>query len=175
MLNFAGVLGELGAYGLYNGVRRVHDALGSLGLALLALAGIAGWQWTSDIKRQGLRDGVVKLGEFGLAMYASQQEAEQRFNRALPAVSAWNDLARVMDRDSLIGRACLYTLAREPRGEMSARELAACIAQDVDCTDARVRTLLRTTGCFDEVYRGRWQAGAVARPGQLVSDLAPAG
>jgi hypothetical protein len=168
MLNFAGVLGELSGIGLYNGARRVQDALGPLGLALLALAGVVAWQWVRDPGRQGLRDGVLRLGECALAMYANQQEAEQKLDRALPAAPAWSDLARTTDRDSLIGRACLYTLAREPQGEMSAQELAERVSWHVECTAARVRALLRTASCFDAVSRGRWQAGALAPASQFV-------
>ena len=169
MLNFAGVLGELSGAGMYNGARRLHDALGPVSFAVLALAAFVGWQWVRDPKRQGFRDGLMKFGEFGLAIGAMQHDGERHFDRALPGTPTWNELASTNERDSVLGRACLYTLAREPQGEMSAQELAGRVAMRLDCTDARVRALLRVTSCFDQVRPGRWQVGAVAPGYEIVA------
>jgi len=75
--------------------------------------------------------------------------------------------------DAVLGRACVYYLAREWYGHMSASELAAKIRPQISCSDGRVRGLLRATPCFTEVDRGRWQLGR-ASDGPPVIELGAA-
>jgi hypothetical protein len=94
------------------------------------------------------------------AEVATQQQIRQRhFDAALPPVPTWDELTATNTSDAILGRACIYTLARAPRGHLSAQELAAEIRRELPCSDAKVRDILRSTGCFTEVYRGRWQVG----------------
>jgi hypothetical protein len=72
----------------------------------------------------------------------------------------WKELSASNAPSEVVGRAALYALAREPRGHLSAQELAAKIDYSVSRSDKTVRAALRSTSCFDEVYRGRWQVGA---------------
>jgi hypothetical protein len=74
-----------------------------------------------------------------------------------------------MRPETVVGRAALYTLARETTAHISAHELTETLRTRVSCSEATVRRLLRATPCFTEVYRGRWQVGVDQRPRELTS------
>jgi hypothetical protein len=89
-----------------------------------------------------------------------QRAYEQQFDAALPAVPTHRQLAAHASPDAILGRACLYALARESEGHLSAQELAARLRRELPCADARVRAIMREGSSFKEVYRGRWQVGS---------------
>jgi hypothetical protein len=96
----------------------------------------------------------------------AQQEV---FDKALPRVPSWSELAVTNTSESVVGRAALYTLARKTTAHISAHELTEALRTHVSCSEGTVRRLLRATPCFTEVYRGRWQVGADHRPRELAS------
>jgi hypothetical protein len=88
------------------------------------------------------------------------QEVRDEFTSAAPKTPDWASLAALRPPAAVLGRACLYTLARSPGCDRSAAELAAELpALGVAQGKAKVRQVLRDAGPFTEVWRGRWQAG----------------
>jgi hypothetical protein len=90
------------------------------------------------------------------------EEVHSQFTSAAPKTPSWSALAAVLPPAAVLGRACVYTLARSPGGDRSAAELAAELPYlSVAQGEAKVRQVLRDAGPFTEVWRGRWQAGHV--------------
>ena len=84
---------------------------------------------------------------------------------------SWSTLAATNTSESVVGRAALYTLARETTAHISAHELTETLRTRVSCSEATVRRLLRATPCpcFTEV---RWQVGA-DQAGEPLKSAAP--
>lgn len=160
MLNATGGIVRLAGYGVTSGARRVYSVAGPLGAVAAGAAGYALWQWFRHPSRSGFAAGVGKVLELFAEMTALQREQEQRFQAALPPAPTWRDLSASTAADAVVGRACLHALAREPIGHLSAEELAEKLETPVAHNHNVVRSALRSAGCFAEVYRGRWQAGA---------------
>lgn len=162
MLRGAGALTYAAGYGAFSGARWIYDRLGDVSILLGAGTALLIWQWLRQPSRASLREGATKMIELVATIGLEQREREAHSLRALPPVPTWADLLETNDRDAVVGRACLYYLARESHGHLSAAELAAKIRQQVACSDGRVRALLRATPCFTEVCPGRWQVGRAA-------------
>jgi len=162
MLRGAGTLTYAAGHGAFSGAQWIYERLGDVSILLGAGAALLIWQWLRQPSRASLREGATKMIELVATIGLEQREREAHYLRALPPVPTWADLFETNDPDAVLGRACLYYLARESYGHMSAAELAAKIGQQVPCSDGRVRALLRATPCFTEVYRGRWQVGRAA-------------
>jgi hypothetical protein len=162
MLHGAGTLTLAAGHGAFRGAEWIYDRLGDVSILLGAGAVLLIWEWLSQPSRASLREGATKLIELIATVGLEQREREAHYMRALPVVPTWTDLLKTNDLDAVLGRACLYYLARESYGHMSAAELAAKIRQQLPCSDGRVRVLLRATPCFTEVGRGRWQVGRAA-------------
>lgn len=159
MLHGSGTLTLAAGHGAFRGAQWIYDRLGDVSILLGAGAALLIWEWLRQPPRASLRAGATKMIELVATVGLEQREREAQYMRALPVVPAWTDLLETNDPDAVLGRACLYYLAREPYGHTSATELAAKIRQQFPCSDGRVRLLLRATPCFTEVGRGRWQVG----------------
>jgi hypothetical protein len=162
MLRGVGTLTYAAGHGAFSGARWIYDRLGDMSILLGAGAAFLIWQWLRQPSRESLREGATKTIELVATIGREQHEREAHYLRALPPAPTWTDLLETNDPDAVLGRACLYYLARDSYGHMSAAELAAKIRQQVPRSDGRVRALLRATPCFTEVGRGRWQVGRAA-------------
>jgi predicted nucleic acid-binding protein len=172
MLRGAGALTVAAGDGAFRAARWIYGELGDVAMLLGGLAAALGWLWVRDPARASLRSGAGKVIEYVATIGLEQRDREQHFLRALPPVASWSTLLKSNDADDVLGRACLHDLAREPCGHLSASELAAKLRRDFACSDARVRAILRSTPCFTEVYRGRWQVGHAAVSPSVGSSLA---
>jgi len=168
MLRGAGTLTLAAGHGAFRGAQWIYDRLGDVSILLGAGAALLIWEWLSQPSRASLREGATKMIELVATVGLEQREREAQYLRALPVVPAWADLLETNDPEAVLGRACLYYLARESYGHMSAAELAVKIPQQIPCSDSRVRLLLRATPCFTEVGRGRWKVGRVAAGSTII-------
>ena len=113
-------------------------------------------RWTPDHTRR-LRDGMSTalraLGDLAV----EQHRSRTRFLAALPAIPDWSILSRDIDPTLVLARSCLHVLARSPRVDQSAADLAPALP--VPSGEAKVRATLRGHQCFTEVYYGRFQLG----------------
>lgn len=159
MISVPSVLGYAAGSGVAGGARRAYDALGPAAVLIGGIALYAAWRWLQQPSRQQLRSGMAHLVELFAEVAAQQRIRQQHFDAALPPAPTWDELTATNTSDAILGRASIYTLARAPGGHLSAQELAAEIRRERPCSDAKVRDILRSTGCFEEVYRGRWQVG----------------
>jgi hypothetical protein len=169
MVHGAHMVAGITGTGAFKAAQKAYDTLGPLGL--LGAGGVAYllWDWIKQPERKGLRSALGDI--FMLVMELEMQRSAQQevFDMALPRVPSWSALAPTNRPESVVGRAGLYTLARETTGHTSAHELTETLRTRVSCSDATVRRLLRATPCFTEVYRGRWQVGTDQRPRDLAS------
>jgi predicted nucleic acid-binding protein len=131
-------------------------------LGLIGVGGYAAWRAEPETRGKALRS----VGNFVNAMADLQQQhhaAETAFGAAAPPIPSWEQLAETNNTHSVLTRALLYTLARSPASDRSAVELSEQLALlprfPVPHGDATVRAALRSRRCFEQVYRGRWQAG----------------
>ena len=159
MLNATGGLVFATGYGIVQAMRRSYEAIGPLSALAAGALGYAAWNWLRHPSRRGLAEGFGKLIEAFAEITEVQRSREQHFEAALPPIPTWEELAASNDPAAVVGRAALYALAREPSGQLSAQELAGRIDYSVTRSDKTVRAALRSTSCFGEVYRGRWQVG----------------
>ena len=156
-------LTALAGHGLASAARRVAAAASPW---LLVAAGLGAAWWY--IKRPACtRQRVASIAESvlncALGAAIAYQEVQDQFTSAAPKNTSWASLAAALPPSAVLGRACLHTLARCPRGDRSAAELAAELPYlGVAQAEAKVRQVLRGSGPFTEVWRGRWQAGHVA-------------
>jgi predicted nucleic acid-binding protein len=162
LLNGTGVIGYLAGVGVVAGARRTYGALGVAAVPIGAAAVYGAWRWLRHPSRASFRAGLAQFAGFVGEVAEHHQAGQRQFDAALPDAPSWDELRSTNAHDDVVGRACLYYLAREPGGHLSAQELAARIRPNVPCSDGKVRAALRATPCFNEVYRGRWQVGSVA-------------
>lgn len=168
MLRGAGTLTYAAGLGAFSGAHWIYERLGDASILLGAGGALLIWEWLRQPSRNSLREGVAKVVEMLMLIGMEQHEREEHYLRALPSVPNWAQLIDTNDPDAVLGRACVYYLACDVVGHLSAAELAAKIQQQIPCSDARVRALLRAAPCFREVYRGRWQLGGIApRPAAI--------
>ena len=153
----------------FKAAEKAYDTLGSLGLLVAGGLGYLLWDWIRQPERQGLRSALGDIFTFVMEGELQRRTRQEAFDKALPRVPSWSALAATNTSESVVGRAALYTVARETTTHVSAHELTETLRTRVPCSEANVRHLLRTTPCFTEVYRGRWQVGADQRPRELGS------
>jgi hypothetical protein len=156
----AGITGT----GAFKAAQSAYETLGPLSLLLASGVGYLLWDWIKQPERQGLRSALGDLFTFAMEMELQRDTQQEVFDKALPHVPSWSTLATTNTPESVVGRAALYTLARETTAHTSAHELTETLRTRMSCNEANVRRLLRDTPCFTEVYRGRWQVGADQRP-----------
>jgi predicted nucleic acid-binding protein len=170
----AGVLGEVfeltisvsGAMGMgvwtaFDRVTRSLPGWLRVVIAGLLLAG-AGFLFyrMSDERKQSARKLMSEIGNVLVAIMGEYAVAIQRLRSAAPAVPLWVDLAESQKPSLVLVRACLHTLARTKYSARSAAELKELLPDiSVPQGEAKVREVLRSNGCFTEVYPGRWQVG----------------
>jgi hypothetical protein len=155
--------------GLFKAGQSAYDTLGPFSLLLAGGVGYLLWDWIKQPERQGLRSALGDILMFAMELELQRSTQQEVFDKALPRVPSWPTLEATNTSESVVGRAALYTLARETTAHISAHELTETLRTRVSCSEANVRRLLRATPCFTEVYRGRWQVGADQRPRELAS------
>ena len=149
----------LGGVGAVSAARRIYTTVGPVSLVAAGALGYAAWKWLRHPSRRSLATGLGRVLEIFGEIAEFQRDQQRRFDSALPPTPIWDVLAGSNPLEAVVGRAALHLLARDPRGHLSARELNEKIDVTVGATEARVRASLRSTDCFYEVYRGRWQVG----------------
>jgi E1-E2 ATPase len=156
-------LTAIAGHGLASSARRIAAAASPW--VLVAAGAAAAWWYLS--RPASTRQQVASVAEsiltgvLGAAI--AYQEVQDQFTSAAPKTPDWASLAVGLPPASVLGRACLHTLARSPRGDRCAAELTADLPfLGVAQGEARVRQILRDAGPFTEVRGGRWQAGHAA-------------
>jgi len=129
---------------------------GSLGLIFLG--------WRSDPDRAKgflarLGDTVLQITQVVTEIGAYIEERQSFFAQAFPVVSSWEDWGYEFSAEQLVARQCMYSLAREPKGHLSAVEMYDALPFIVKGQEKTIRAVLRKYSCFSEARRGRWQLG----------------
>ncbi len=150
----------MSGYGVVKGAQRAYDLIGPWSILLGAVGAYGLWQLVGEQSRQSLRSGLGRFVEFCAELMMQQRAHEQHFDAALPSVPTLGELTLHNSTDDVLGRACLYALAREPDGHLSAQELAGKMRRELPCSDARVRAVMREVSSFSQVRPGRWQVGS---------------
>jgi hypothetical protein len=175
MITAAAVIPTAAIGGIYTLAQRLgsHWWLGVLA------AGAGVWKLSHRLSpetRQTIKAGAAQVAAGYLYAYLRHVQAFEQFRRETAPVPAWQHLAVDCDPQMVLARACLYTLARAPASHRSASQLAKALpAIGVPQREQLVRESLRRHGCFDQPYRGRWQAGhptQLPEPPLLVSSAA---
>jgi len=149
--------------GLTAGIQRLVAAIGSWSLIPLALS-IFAMKYISNDARQRAKSATISTAKFLFHALTAYYDVVARFQQATPPVATWEQLASTNDKNTVLLRACLHTLARSGMSDRSARELPRELPfLGVAQGEAKVRQILRTHNSFFEVWRGRWQLGEVAR------------
>ena len=162
----------LGA-GVSLGVKRLVTAIGPWSLVPLALSALA-VKYTSHDAKLRIKSAAISTGSVFFHTYAAYQEVLARFQQATPPVPTWEQLATTNNKDAVLLRACLHTLARSGMSDRSAHELALELPfLGVARGEAKVRHILRAHDAFHEVWRGRWQVGQVAQVLRAQIDQVP--
>jgi hypothetical protein len=153
----------LAGKGLVGGARRVVNATSPWALVPVGLA-LAGWYLRASDHAKRRAATFVQSVFTGIAgAVITYEEARARFNRVMPKVPDWDSLAETTSPSAVLGRACMYTLARSPMSDRSAAELAQDLPYlGVPQGEAKVRQMLRDVNSFTQVWQGRWQLGYVA-------------
>lgn len=156
-------LTTLAGHGLATAARRVAAATSPW---VVVAAGLGAAWWFSKrpaSTRQKALSAAGSVLNCVLGAGVAYLELQEQFATAAAKSASWADLAAALPPAAVLGRACLHTLARSPGGERSAAELARELPYlGVAQGEAKVRQVLRESGPFAEVWRGRWQAGHVA-------------
>jgi hypothetical protein len=146
--------------GLDAGLRRLLRAPGPVLLGAGAAAGLLLIVGTSAVTKEGVKSAITTaakaFGE-GARLYA---EGSAHFEAFVPPMPSWPEIAEAHEPLAVLARACVYTLARAKLGNHSAVEVADLIPSlPVAQGPAKVRQVLRSQPCFEEIHRGRWQVG----------------
>lgn len=151
------------AAGLDAGVRRLLRAPAPVVLgagAAVVLLLVCG---ASALTKEGVKSVIATAAEtFGEAatMYA---ESSAHFEAFVAPRPSWSEMAEARNQNAVLTRACANALARARVGDHSAVEAGNLIHPlPVAHGPAKVRQVLRSQACFEEVYRGRWQVGVSA-------------
>jgi hypothetical protein len=130
-------------------------------LAILAGLGILG---LTAIKRETYHSIGTTLGKaaylFADGVLKPYNENIERFRTMVPVTPSYEELLHTNNRDSILTRAILQTLAKSRNSPMNVRKLAhklppLGIGQSVQ----RIGKMLRKNECFVETHRGHWQVG----------------
>ncbi|WP_298387635.1 PIN domain-containing protein [Ferrimicrobium sp.] len=106
-----------------------------------------------------LGDGLLAIGKTVTAFRNYALQSQAAFSRVFPIVPNWQDMLGSHGGEQVLARHCLHSLAREPRGHLSAAEMYEGLPLYVTGQQNTVRKVLREYPCFQEVGRGRWQVG----------------
>ena len=155
-------------HGWFKAAETAYDTLGPLSLLLAGSVGYLLWDWIKQPERQGLRSALGDIFTFVMEIELQRSAKQEVFDKALPRVPSRSTLASTNTPESVVGRAALYTLAREMTAHISAHELTETLRTRMSCSEANVRRLLRATPAH-RGHRGRWQIGTDQRPRELAS------
>jgi predicted nucleic acid-binding protein len=167
------VVAGLAGMGVFKATQKVYDTFGPVGFLLAGGVGLLLSDWIRQPERQGLRSALGEIFMLVMEMELQRGTQQEVFDKSLPDVPNWSTLAAANTPESAVGRAALYTLAREMRAHISAQELTEALRTHLPCGEATVRRLLRGTSCFEEVNRGRWQVGAAQRRPEFATCSGP--
>lgn len=104
-----------------------------------------------------LGQGALRFADGVIRPYTENLE---RLAEVLPELPSWEELVADTDRDSVLTRACLHTLARSRKSLMTVRDLVDELpGLGISQSAQRVGKILHSNECFFEPYRGYWQAG----------------
>jgi hypothetical protein len=149
--------------GVTYGTRRVAEATSPW---LLAAVGVGAALWFLSLPtstRRQVASGAGSVLSSLLAATVGYQQIQAEFTSAAPKIPSWASLATSIPPAAILGRACLHTLARSPKPDRSAAELAKDLPWlGVPQGESKVRQAFRSGGPFTQIWRGRWQAGHVA-------------
>lgn len=111
---------------------------------------------------------AAPMGEY-LAATDLQRTADEDFRLLTPRTPDWDQAARDVGSARGLARACLLALASAPPSNLSARELTQQLNSVFGLTtsEAKVRATLRSTNCFTEPSRGRFQVGGQVQPREI--------
>lgn len=127
---------------------------------LVGGAAVLLYRHASPATRQHLVKAVNAFTDRYSEIAAQSMRETTVFNALTVAVPTWNQMAQTMSPEAVLTRACIYTLARDARGEHSARELADALDfLPVPHSEPKVRAVLRGSPAFHEWRRGRFQVG----------------
>lgn len=160
----AGAFSYMTSYGAIKLGKKAYDAVGPA--AVLVGAGLMYWlwDWLKHPARRTLRAALGDIATSVAEMELQRDDRQRQFDGVLPQIPTWAALAASNASHDIVGRAALYALARTPHGHASARELTGTLRGRVHCDETSIRTVLRSTPCFVEMNRGRWQVGSGAVP-----------
>ncbi|WP_298339797.1 hypothetical protein [Ferrimicrobium sp.] len=131
--------------------------------ALLAgLAGLGTFAWKrygSKESRHTLGEGIEVVLEIIAGGYDFLTQCQAEFELRFPVSPERSLQSEQLEGAYYLTRQCLFSLARLPEGNASARELYDALRLSVTGQERTIRTILRTQACFVEVGRGRWQVG----------------
>jgi predicted nucleic acid-binding protein len=133
---------------------------GAMALGLFAAARVK--RETYRALGRGLGEAASRFGEAVLWPY---YENSERFRAMAPRIPSWETLLEANDRESVLARSCLCTLARRRKCPMTAGEIATALPRlGIGQNAQRIGRILRTHECFFEPYQRHWQVGrAVVR------------
>jgi predicted nucleic acid-binding protein len=160
LLNVAGNLSTIAAGSIAQGARWLTRTGGGWVWVPVGLAVAAMWFRAKPATRQKLRDGSITTAMTVAQAFSDYQNRLERFRAAAPSTPSWESLIATTDKRAVLARACLRVLARSSRSDRSAEELANRLPElGVGQSEALVRGILRSHGCFVEIWSGRWQVG----------------
>lgn len=170
---FPAILGQ----GIIEGGKRLYNISPWLLTGVVLAAGTGGYfLWRSKNERvQRVRSGAWTFLEYlsevagQLAVYMS--ECEVTFNVMFPTVPGWKELSTAHHGEDVLARHCLYELARDPKGNLSAVEMQDKLPFHITGQEKTVRTAFREYDCFEQVGRGRWQVGSTWQPSSPIDAI----
>ncbi len=137
----------------------------------------AGSRIPGDTRRQ-IGEVAGRMAQMAGHAAAFYLDLRTRIEVATPPQPLWSELAVEQSAGAALTRACMRSVARNPRSHLSAAELTASVpdlgfAQHEKAVRAALRRLRGTA--FEEVYRGRWQLGRCAAPAVVEGTAVPLG
>jgi predicted nucleic acid-binding protein len=174
VVNTAVIFPAIFGQGILDGGKRLYNINPWLLAGAAAGAGTGGYLlWRSKNERvQRVRSGAWRFLEY-LADVAGQlviymSECEVTFNVMFPTVPGWEDLSTTHRGEDVLARSCLYELAREPSGNLSAVQMHEKLPFHLPGNEKAIREVFREYECFERVGRGRWQVGSTWAPSSAV-------
>jgi predicted nucleic acid-binding protein len=150
----------LAGHAAFSAFKVVWTKVHPVAAVLLGAAGAYAYRRASPSTRQHAAETVRTLIDNYNTVATSARHKTDAFLSAAAPVPSWSELADTLDREAVLLRACLYTVARRGTGDYSARELATALpALPVPQSEAKVRVTLRGSAAFHQHQRGRFQVG----------------
>lgn len=156
----AQAVGFASSYGAAKLAQKAYNTFGGAAVVVGGGVALVIWHWISKPERSQLRKAISDVLGLIVDVELERTTQHEHFHAALPRIPTWNALATTNDTRDVLGRAAIYTLARDISAHVSARELAERMRVPGSRSETQLRELLRATPCFVEVRRGRWQLGA---------------